>query len=181
MSQQVLIVVLATVGIVAAFLAAWLGRRLWLRRVRRLLVMLFGSKEAVASAVRSLSELMERLAEADDDVWVPFVEDSESGERRAVGEIAHRMDVLAVELEAIPLPKVLHDLADGLQAVAEDIRDVTVAIDRSSTPSEVLEALDKVDLPGVTSHLREAGDALEELQGTFNVTDPAVYGGGLYI
>ena len=181
MAQEWIIVLLAVVGIAAAFLAAWLGRRLWLRRVRRLLVMLFGSKEAVVSAVRSLSELMERLAEAGDDVWTLFVEDPESDERRAVGEIAHRMDVLAVELEAMPLPKALHGLADSLQSIAEDVRDMTVAIDRGTSAQGVLDALERVDLPGVTARLHEAGEALEGLQGTFNVTDPAVYGGGMYI
>lgn len=181
MTQEWIVVALTVVGIAAALLSAWLGRQLWLKRVRRQLVMLFSSREALTSAARSLNELIERLAEAGDDVWVLFVEDSESDERRAVGEIAHRMDMLAVELEAMPLPRVLHELADALQRIAGEIRDMTVAIDRAASPDEVLNALEGVDLPWIAQRMTETDRMLGELQGTFKVTDPAVYGGGLYI
>jgi hypothetical protein len=176
------IIAIVVCGVVAlAFVGAWLGRRLWLRRVRRLLIVLFSRTEAVASAVRSLRELMSRMADANDAVWVGFVEDGGSEERRALAEIAHRTDVVAVELANTPLPKVLHELADDIEALSRDIRDVTMAVDRARDVHAVLDTMGAIPLSEIAGRLRDVERKLNRLEEEFDVTDPAVYGGGLYI
>jgi hypothetical protein len=159
---------------------ALVGRRLWLRRVRRLLVTLTGRVESLDLAVRSLTGVLDRLSEAGDDEWEAFVDDGESDERRALGELGHRMDVLGHELAVMPLPRFLHPMADDMQAVAEKMRDLAATID-GGDPEVIIDALAEIDLRELSNRVSSLVDQLTEHKQALKVTDEAVYGGGLYI
>lgn len=175
-------ILLLTVGfLVLAFFAAWIGRRLWLGRTRRSLVALIARKEALASAMRSLREWMESLADADLATWVGFVGDEDSVERRALGEIAHRAEIVAVESAAMPLPRVLHMLAEDLEGLARILHETSSRVDKATDPDAVLDGVGEVDLGSMEQRMAAIEAEIENLKSEYEVTDAAVYGGGMYI
>ena len=181
MSDTAWAFVWVAVGVVLAFASAWLGRRWWLRKARLALVGTFSRKEAVESALRSLTELMGRLADADDAVWTAFACDPESEERRAVGELRHRMEVVAGALATTPLPKAAHETADGIEEVARSVAEAMAGVERGGSPVLTVEAIAAIDIGGMRARFGEAEAELDALLDAFGVEDPSVYGGGLYI
>lgn len=158
-----------------------LGRRWWLRRARLALVGLFRRKEAVASGVKALVELFGRLAEADERSWLVFVSEPDSEERRAVAEIAHRLEVAEHELATRPLPMIAHEVADDLQRLAGQVGGVLTKMCESMDSDTVIDAITGLDIGDVVESLARAEEELQRLLEAFDVGDPAVYGGGMYI
>jgi hypothetical protein len=177
----VLLAAVLGVGLLAALLLTWLGRRIWVRRARRSLIALYSRAEAVRSGLESLEGVAARLAEAGEEEWESFVRDAESDERRALGEIVTRMRTAREDMEALPLPRSAWEIAERLEDVAEGIAEQAAAIDAAEDEASLLDAVGSLDLVGLEARYEEASDRLHDRMRAYGVEDVAVYGGGLYI
>jgi hypothetical protein len=162
-------------------LAAWMLRRLWVSRARRQAVVLYGRAQGVAAAIRSLEGIMQRLEKADDASYAAFVRDPQSDDRRALAELAHRMGIVADDLEHTALPKMLWDVADRLEGVARQVADEAGRVGDADTSEAVLDAVDKIRLADIEGRFEHAASELDAQMRTLGVKEASVYGGGLYI
>ena len=131
------------------------------------------------AGLKTIDGVVLMLSQGDVKGLLAFVE-PHSEERRAIAEVAGRMRIEASELADVALPKTLWPLADHLgtaaQLLAEQLRGVG-----ESEGEAVLDALAGLDLAPVRSALAEADRELASASSAYEVTDAAVYGGGLYI
>ncbi len=181
MSPEVRSVVVLGGVLVAALLLTWLGRRIWVRRARRSLIALYSRAEAVRTGLESLGGVAARLAEADEEEWESFARDAGSEERRALGEIVTRMRTARADMETLPLPRSVWEIAERLEDVAESIADQAAAVDAAEDEAALLDAVGILDLVGLKARYEEASERLHERMRAYGVEDVAVYGGGLYI
>jgi hypothetical protein len=75
----------------------------------------------------------------------------------------------------------LWNAADLLGTAAGRLAVETGKVGEAGPPEKVLETLGKVDVAGISSALRPANEAIDDLLDQLRIEDPAVYGGGLYI
>jgi hypothetical protein len=165
-------------GILAA---VWIGRRAWVSRARRQAVVLYGRAQGIAQAIRSLQEIMTRLAESDDSTLAAFLNDSESDDRRALIELGHRMGIVADDVEHTALPKSLWEVADELQNVARRLSDEAGRVGDADTPHAVLDAVQHIGLRDIEARFEHAASELDAQMRSLGVKEASVYGGGLYI
>ena len=164
-------------GLIAATL--WLARLAWRKQVGRYIVGLMGRREAITAGLKTVDGVVLLLSQGDVKGLLAFVA-SESEERRAIAEVAGSMRIEASELADLALPKRLWPLADKLgeaaSLLAEQLRGVG-----ESEGEAVLDALAGLDLGSVRGALAEADGEIATVSADYDVTDAAVYGGGLYI
>lgn len=158
--------------------AAWLG---WKTYVRRSLMRLVVRTEEVEASFQALIDALGRLAVASDEDLEGFAEDPESTERRVLGDVAMRADLITDELDRLKLPQSLigaaNALADAAYLIAQEARLVT-ADDRGSQALEKIIALDTEAVGGyVTQAHRRISDACAD----WGLEETNVYGGGLYL
>lgn len=170
------------IGVVAAALIVLtlvLSRLAWRRQVRRYLVGLLGRREAIGAAMKTLDATVGQLARATvKDLVALAAPDSE--ERRTFAEIGSRMRIEAGELAALPLPKKLWPLADALGSAATALADQAGRVGDANGEA-ALDALIALDLAPARASLADADVAIADLSGMYDLSDPSVYGGGLYI
>jgi hypothetical protein len=154
---------------------------LWRRQLRRSLIALTGRREAVVAAYRALEGVFAALAEGDADEITAFAIDSTSVHRKALDDLHYRMRIQSEELVELALPKRLWNAADLLGTAAGRLAVETGKVGEAGPPEKVLETLGKVDVAGISSALRPANEAIDDLLDQLRIEDPAVYGGGLYI
>lgn len=166
--------------VAAAVTAAVLA---WKAFVRRVLLRLLVRAEAVDAAAAALVETVTHLFEADDEARAIFAENPDSVERRALEEVRGRAMILADELDHMPLPNKLVEVAEALADAAVVVRDQAGLVKEGDTGDGVLDDLSETDLELVSAYqakartlIREACDACG-LEGI----DDSVYGGGLYL
>lgn len=176
------VLITITAGAVLVLLAA-IGASvlLWRHYVRRLLLRLLAKGEAVEAAAAALSETLVRLASADDTSLHEFALEPASQERRALHEVSVRAAILADELDRIPLPRSLQQLAEDLADAAHVIAEETARVSDSMTGPDTLEALGGIDLERVRGYSRKARLHLTTAAEHHGLDDTAVYGGGLYL
>lgn len=170
------------IGAVAAALIAGtviLARIAWRRQVGRYIITLTGHREGIASALKAADSVIAALAEGDVAQVRSFTLPG-SEERQTFAEIAERMRIEHGELKDIALPKALWKLADMLCASAGKLGDQAAAIGETEGEA-VLDALLTLDLAAVHTALSDATIEAERVSTVYKVTDPSVYGGGLYI
>lgn len=170
------------IGVVAAALIVLtlvLSRFAWRRQVRRYLVGLLGRREAIDAALKTLHGVVGQLAKSTVHELVALTA-ADSEERRTFTEMASRMRIEAAELGALPLPKRLWTLADALGSAATALADQAGRVGDASGET-ALDALVAFDLSPARASLADADAAIAELSGLYDLTDPSVYGGGLYI
>ena len=173
--------VLAIAGAIAvAVAAAFLGRALYVRQVRRSLVRLLGSREAVTAAAKGVERVIRHLVN-DDEALAAFASDAGSEDRRAVEDVAARMRIVADDLRVTPLPKRLWPVADDMERAARGLADQAGRVGEATSPDEALDALGGIDMGEVRASVALVNERLEPMLEAFHVDDPAVYGGGLYI
>jgi hypothetical protein len=170
-------VALIAVGVVAALL----GRFLYLRQVKRSLVRLAGRREGVIAAAKGLELVLEHLLSADDATLSAFANDPASEDRRALEDVASRMRIVADDLHALALPKRLWPVAEAIETAARTIATQAGGVGEAEAPDDVLAALAAVRISEINAAMAAADAALDPLLTAFDVRDPAVYGGGLYI
>ncbi len=170
------IAVAATAAIAGTVFAA---RHAWRRQVRRYLVGLLGRREAIDASVKAIESTLISLRGGTVAEMVAFAE-LESEERRTFAEIGDRMEIERGELAALPLPKSLWPLADSLGVAAGALADQAGRVGASSG-EDALDALMRMDLSEARATIVRADGYIAELSAVYDLTDPAVYGGGLYI
>lgn len=157
---------------------ALLGWRAFLRRrLLRLLVM----AEAVEAAAQGLDDVLNRLAEADDESLAEFASDPESSERRALHEVAIRASILAEELDRIALPRSLVVLAEELADAAFLTAQEAGRVHDERVGEEALDDLAAIDLTAVRGYTKRARYSLTQACDAMGLDETAVYGGGLYL
>jgi hypothetical protein len=175
---------LALVAVVAVAVgAAFLGRWLYARQVRRSLVRLLRTREAVVAGAKGLDLVIAHLAGQEDDgeALEVFASDAASEDRRAVADVAARMRILADDLHAMALPKRLWVVAEDMERAARTLAEQAGGVGEAATPAGALDALAAIRMEVVREQARAADTDLQPLLEAFRVYDPAVYGGGLYI
>lgn len=180
MSLLAIIIVLVSV-VVVAVVAVVAGRLLYIRQVRRSLVKLLGRREAIIAAANGVENVLEHLLSADDETLAAFAGDPASEDRRAMADVASRMRILADDLHVLALPKRLWPSAEKMEDAARTLSAQTAGVGEATGPEGALGALAGIRLADVRSRVDEANKSLEPLLEAFKVSDPAVYGGGLYI
>jgi hypothetical protein len=170
------------IGAVAAALitiTVLLARAVWRRQVRHYIVTLTGHREAVASALKTTEAVLSALLDDERDALAAFVSRG-SDEREALAAIAERMQLEHAELKDIALPKRLWPLADTLCGTAGMLAEETARVG-DAEGEDALDALAGLDIARVRSALEDASAEIARLAERYNVTDPSIYGGGLYI
>lgn len=170
------------IGVVAAVLIAAtvvFARIAWRRQVRRYIVGLMGRREAIGTALKNIEGTMRVLAQGVvADVLAFSAADSE--ERHAFADIAARMSIESQEIAELPLPKKLWPLAEALGAAARELADQARRVGEADGDA-ALDALIALDISGVQRSLGDADGYIATLSTVYDLSDPAVYGGGLYI
>ncbi len=167
--------------LVAGVAAAFLGRALYIRQVRRSLVRLLGMREAVTAAANGLDRVIEHLLAVGDESLMAFAEDARHEDRRAVADVASRMGIAADELHVLALPKALWTVAEAMEKAARVIAAQAGRVGEAESAEGVLDALGAVDTAAIAAAIRDVNGLLEPLLGESGVSEPGVYGGGLYI
>lgn len=172
-------IVIAVVTLVLIAATVFLSRMAWRRQLRRYIVGLLGRREAIGAALRSADAALRELASGSVSAMLAFAA-PEAEERRTFSEIASRMRIEAQEIAALPLPKNLWPLADTLGKAADALGEQVGRVG-DSEGEQALDALIALDLTPVHRLLAEANGYIESLSAVYDLSDPAVYGGGLYI
>jgi hypothetical protein len=183
LNGQVIAMVTLSVAavVILAALGVLLGRLLYVRQVRRSLLRLIGTREAIRAAARGLQQVLEHLLAAEDEALEVFAADATSEDRRALEELSARMRISADELKLLALPKRLWPVAEEMESAARAIADQAGAVGEAHGPDAVLDRLTAIRPHDINAKMAEADERLELLLDAFKVHDPAVYGGGLYI
>jgi len=174
------------IGFVAALLIAGtvlVARVMWRKQVGRYIIALTGHREAVVSALKAAESVIAELAQGDAERIIAFAAAfaaAGSDERQTLAEIAERMRIEAAELADIALPRKLWKLADLVGDAAESLAAQTGGVGDQEGEA-VLDALLSLDLAAVRTSLIDSATEAERVSVQYKVTDPSVYGGGLYI
>lgn len=170
------------IGFVAALLIAGtvvVARLMWRKQVGRYIIALTGHREAIVSALKAAESVIAELAQGDAERIMDFSA-AGSEERLTLAEIAERMRIEHAELADIALPKKLWKLADMLCDAAESLAEQAGGVGDKEGEA-VLDALLALDLAPVRGLLADSAAEAERVSVQYKVTDPSVYGGGLYI
>ncbi len=164
--------------VAAAVAVAILG---WRTYVSRTMLRLVGRSEAIFAAADALIDTVERLSEASDEEIELFADDPESIERRALAEVRSRANILATELDHMPLPRKLVATAEALADAAYLVCRQADIVEDDDTGLKALEALGSIDLGSVRAYTQKARSVMRQACDECGVDDTAVYGGGLYL
>lgn len=170
------------IGVIAAVLIAAtivVARLAWRRQVRRYIVGLMGRREAIGTSLKTVENAMRVLAQGSVADILAFSQEA-SEERHAFVDIAARMSIASQEIDELPLPKQLWPLADSLGAAARELVEQARGVGETDGES-ALDALIRLDITGVQRALADADGYIATLSTVYDLSDPAVYGGGLYI
>lgn len=171
--------IIAATAVLLAAVTIVLARMAWRRQVRRYLVGLLGRREAIGAALKTADTALQTLAGGSIQDVLAFT-DPASEERRVIADIAARMKTETAELSDLALPKVLWPLADSLGEAAASLAEQAAGV--GDTEGEaVLDALLALDLEVARSALAASDEHIAAASTAYDLTDAAVYGGGLYI
>lgn len=170
------------IGFVAALLIAgtvFVARIMWRKQVGHYIIMLTGHREAIVSALKAAESVIAELARGDAARIIAFSA-AGSEDRQTLSEIAERMRIEQAELAEVALPKKLWKFADMLCEVAGSLATQAGGVGDQEGEA-VLDALLTFDLTAVRAALADSAVEAERVSTHYKVTDPSVYGGGLYI
>jgi hypothetical protein len=106
---------LVTLVVVAAYFGILFAYR---RLSRRYLVQVVGRREGVLASRRTLEAVVRHLADEDDEKLEHFASHPEDEDRKALDEVARRMEIATEELDTMPLPRSLWPAAMALADAA---------------------------------------------------------------
>lgn len=172
-------IIIAAVALALIAATVVVSRVAWRKQVRRYLVGLVGRRESIGAALKALEGVMATLATGSVDDLIAFA-DSESEERRTFAELGGRMHIETQELAQLPLPKSLWQLADALGAAASNVAEQASRVGDAHGEA-ALDALAVIDFGPARTALSESDGYIATLSTVYDLTDPSVYGGGLYI
>ena len=179
LSEWMPYIVIAGVALVLIAATVFFARLAWRRQVRNYIVGLMGRREAIGAALKTADAVIGDLARGTVPELLAFAAEG-SEERRAVAETAERMRIEAAELADLALPKKLWSLANALGDAASVLAEETGRVGDAEAEG-VLDALAVLDLDRARAALADADAHLAAASTEYDLTDPSVYGGGLYI
>lgn len=153
----------------------------WRAYERRLLLRLVVRTEAVEAAAGALNETLTRLSEASDDELSAFADDPDAVERRVLHEVANRGNMVATELDHMPLPSRLIPLAEAVADAGVAVCEEAGRVGETAVGDESLEQLALMDLGRVRAYTKKARHMLSEVCEVCGLDETAIYGGGLYL
>jgi hypothetical protein len=171
-------------GLLAALIAVgayYAVRSIYRRLSRRYLVQVVGRREGVLASRRTLEAVVRHLADEDDAKLQHFASHPEDEDRRALTEVARRMEIAAEELDTMPLPRSLWPAAMALADAAYIIGKEAGRVGETADPAEVFSSLANVDIARARDQFEAADAMVKEAAERFDLDEAAVYGGGLYI
>jgi hypothetical protein len=169
------VAVLLIVGIVIGAIV------LWKRQVKRSLISLTGRREAIIAAYKALEMVFTALADGTAEELAEFATDPMSVHRKALEELHTRMAMQSEELATLPLPKSLWHAADLLAAAASKLAKEVGRVGEADSPEAVLNALGEIDVAGIRATITPMTEEIERQLAVQKISDPSVYGGGMYI
>jgi uncharacterized membrane protein YhiD involved in acid resistance len=165
--------------IAAAAVGSVLG---WRAMERRYLLRLVSRREAIDAVRQALDDVVMRLAEGSDETLSHFAEDPDAMERRTLHEVTSRAQMLADELDSMPLPKRLVPAADILGDAAYAIAREAGKVHDEQFGDAAFEALGSIDLTTIAGTYEAATLGVQHACEVCGLEeDAAVYGGGLYL
>jgi hypothetical protein len=171
-------------GMLAALVVvgAYFGIRFAYRRLsRRYLVQVVGRREGVLASRRTLEAVVRHLADEDDEKLEHFASHPEDEDRKALDEVARRMEIATEELDTMPLPRSLWPAAMALADAAYIIGQEAGRVGGTADPEEAFSSLAEVDITRAAGAFEAADAMVKEVSERFDLDEAAVYGGGLYI
>lgn len=154
---------------------------LWRRHERRYVMRLVADREAVRAGMRTLTEVVGKLAESSDAELLTFASDVQQLDRKALAEVHHQQEIIRDQLDSAALPKRLWDAADRLGAAAAAVAREAGRVGEQAGVDEAFEGLGATDLASAKTAVEAADAAVHAVCEAFGVDDGALYGGGLYI
>jgi len=162
--------------------AATGGVLVWRAAERRYLLRLISRREAVLAVRQALENVVVQLADGSDERLEMFSSDADSADRRVLGEVASRAQVLADELDMMALPKRLVPAAKALGDAAYVVAREAGKVLHDENGDRALEMLGSIDLEAVSRVFEAATTEVSSACGSCGVDeDSTVYGGGLYL
>lgn len=158
-----------------------LVRSAYRRLSRRHLIKVIGRREGVLASRSTLEAVMRHIADEDEERLDRFAMNPEDEDRRALSEVAQRMDIVTEELDTMPLPRSLWPAAAALADAAYVIGQEAGRLGESDDPYEVRAELEQIDVSRVALAFTVADERVKEASERFDLDEAAVYGGGLYI
>ncbi len=175
-------IAVVVVAVLLLGVAGYCGARAAYRRIsRRYLVQVIGRREGVLASRRTLEAVIRHLADEDERKLAYFAAHPEDVDRKALLEIARRMEIATEELDTMPLPRSLWPAASALADAAYVMAEEAGRVGESDDPEEVLTALAVIDISRASSAYDAAQARVQEAAERFELDEAAVYGGGLYI
>lgn len=171
--------IIAVIALVLIAATVFLARVAWRRQVRKYIVGLMGRREAIGAALKTADSVIGDLARGTVPDLMAFAAEG-SEERRAIAETAERMRIEAAELADLALPKKLWPLANALGEAATNLAEEAGRVGDAEGEG-VLDALTALDLGATRTVLADADAHIATVSTEYDLTDPSVYGGGLYI
>jgi hypothetical protein len=176
------ILVLAGIAllVLAAFAAAYAYRVFRETRMRNAIVALISKKESIAASAVAVGRLAKRLADSSDADLHRFATDPVCEERHAFADIAVRMRITADEIQFLDAPKDLDSMRSQMETAARYVAyEATLA--SGAGGEDALAGAASMDLATMAELVSQMSDRLHRIAESFDVDDPSVYGGGLYI
>lgn len=164
-------------GVGTYFIGVWTYRRM----SRRYLIQVVGRREGVLASRRTLEAVVRHLADESSEKLEYFAGHPEDEDRKALTEVARRMEIATEELDSMPLPRSLWPAAAALADAAYIIAEEAARVGDSNDPEEVFSALTEVDIARAAEAFEAADAKVKEASERFELDEASVYGGGLYI
>lgn len=154
----------------------WAYRRL----SRRHLVQVVSRREGVrasSAALESVIESRDRALDATGNAAARLAAENQ----RTLVDIARRMEIVAEELDTMPLPRSLWPAAGALADAAAIIAEEAGRVGESEDPRAVFAAVDRIDALRASAALAAADESVKIASVRYGLDEARVYGGGLYI
>jgi hypothetical protein len=179
-TSTILIIAGIALLVLAAFAAAYAYRVLRENRMRNAIVTLISKKESIVASSLAVGRLAKALAASSDADLHRFATDPVCEERHAFADISMRMRITADEIEFLDAPKGLDSIRSQMETAARYVA-YEASLASGAGGEDALEGAASMDLTTMADLVAQMSDRLHRIAESFDVDDPSVYGGGLYI
>jgi hypothetical protein len=179
-TSTILIVAGIALLVLAAFAAAYAYRVFTENRMRRDIVTLISKRESIVASAGAVRRLAERLAACSDADLHRFASDPVCEERHAFADVAMRMRITADEIGLMDADKSLDSMRSQMETAARYVA-YEASLASGAGGEDALAGAASMDLMTMADLIDQMSDRLHRIAESFEVDDPSVYGGGLYI
>lgn len=179
-TSTILIIAGIALLVLAAFAAAYAYRVFRENRMRGAIVSLISKRESIMASALGVRRLAERLAACSDAELHRFASDPACEDRSAFSDIAMRMRITADEIQFLDAPKQLDSMRSQMETAARYVA-YEASLASGDSGEDALVGAASMDLTTMAELVDQMADRLHRIAESFDVDDPSVYGGGLYI